>query len=83
MGVTAPPEVTRKPHWWLSVPPPVSLTVAVPPVQDGQTVVAPETEMLTLERRLVTVTLTAELVGLVALLESVTVTPYLPVAVAV
>ena len=46
-----PPVVVRKPHCCLgNVPPPVSVTVAVPPVALGQTAVLPTAAMFTADR---------------------------------
>ena len=48
IGVIAPPDVVRNPHWCVFPQPPASMTVAVPPVPFVQTVRLPSEEIVTL-----------------------------------
>src|SRR6185295_8440486 len=56
IGLKPPPEVARQPHSWVTVPPPTSVTPAVPPVQVGHTAVAPAAAMETDDSRGLTLT---------------------------
>jgi hypothetical protein len=54
MAVTGPPGSARQPHWCVTLPPPASATLTVPPAQPVQTLVWPIVAITTPERFAVT-----------------------------